>query len=50
MLQEYRASPSAKTASRELKGRNGILLIDFAQMTQQVKGNTRKRKLQRVES
>jgi hypothetical protein len=49
MFQEYRASPSEKTANRELQARNGTLLIDFAKMTQQVKGNARKRKLQRIE-
>jgi hypothetical protein len=49
MYKEYQASRSTKTATREMKVRNGAVVIDFEQMTQQVKGNSRKRKLQRVE-
>mmetsp|Transcript_62470 Transcript_62470/g.167100 ORF Transcript_62470/g.167100 Transcript_62470/m.167100 type:complete len:594 (-) Transcript_62470:134-1915(-) len=49
MFKEYKASPSEKTAIRELKVRNGIVMIDFEQMTQKVKGYSRTRKLQRVD-
>jgi len=49
MYQAYKTAPSQKTATGELRVRKAIVMIDFAQMTQQVKGNDRKRKLQRVE-